>query len=221
MDLATFRADVGKMIRDSAGILQSADLDFAIQEAVKRYSRIRPRVVVADLAGDGSYDYDMPAAFDPDLGQLKEVEYPAGEREKRVVDELDWTLYRSPAGLKLRFLAHTPEAGETIRVTFTARHTVDAVSTTVPEPDHDVITLVSSGIACESLASHYSNAGDSTIQADSVDHRSKAGEYATRAKRFMAMADELLPLKQGEVAPAGGMTSFGDSQGWLTHPARG
>ena len=59
------------------------------------------------------------------------------------------------------------------------------------------------------------------VLADTVDHKSKASEYASRAQRFMRMANELLPLReQGEIAAAGGETSWGDQVGLLTHPQR-
>lgn len=222
MDLATFRADVARLVRDGGGVLADpADYDFFLREAVKRYSRIRPRVIIADLVGDGGWELALPAAFDPDRGRLREVEYPVGRRDRSMVDTLDWELYRAPDGPVLRLRADTPDVGEAVRVTFTAQHTLDAAETSVPVDDHDVVNLVASAIACEALASHYSNAGDSTIGADSVDHKSKASEYAMRARRFMAMANELLPVdEQGDIRASGGETSFGDEQGWLTHPAR-
>lgn len=222
--LSTWRANIGRLIRDDAGILAPDDLDFAIGEAVKRYSRAKPRVVVADLVaeeGGPLYDFPLPADYSEGVSQLREVEYPIGRRQRVLVDRLDWIPYRSPSGLGLRMLADTPSLGEAIRVTYTALHSVDEDGTSVPSADHDVITLVGASLACESLASHYSSAGDATVMADSVQHSSKASEYAARARRFMVMANELIPLpEQGAVPAAGGVTSWGDHAGFLTHPRR-
>lgn len=221
MDLPTFRQKIAVLIQDDAGVLEAVELDALIDSAVRRYSRAKPRVVVADAAGDGGFDYDLPAQFDPEWSELRRVEYPAGRREPSYVDKLDWTLYEDPTGVKLRFLADSPKAGETIRLTFTALHTVDASSTTVPAADHDVIELLGAALACEALASHYSSAGDSTVLADRVDHKSKAAEYALRAKRFAKLAEDLVPLPdKDDVRPAGAETSFGGDAGFLTHPER-
>ena len=91
----------------------------------------------------------------------------------------------------------------------------------MPASYHDALVLIGAALCCEQLASHYSNASDPTILADTVDHKSKASEYASRAQRFMRMANELLPIReQGEIAAAGGETSWGDQVGLLTHPQR-
>lgn len=221
MNLSEFQRAVERLVKDGAEILTTPDYDFHVSEALKRYSKAKPRRVVADIAGDGSYDYDMPDPYDPDFGRVLEVEWPAGRREPSIVDALDWRLYRSPTGMKLRFRADTPAAGTTIRVTFTALHTVTESTTSVPAADHDVIHLIAAALACEALSSHYANAVDSTILADSVDHKSKASEYAARARRFAKMADELLPVpEQGVPGPAGGVASIGEDEVLLTHPER-
>ena len=220
-NLDDFQTAVERLVRDGAGVLGPADHDQYLQDAAKRLSRVEPRRVVADVAGDGSYDYTLPDPYDPSFSEVIEVEYPAGQRDPSIVDRLDWTVYRTPSGPALRFRADTPAVGETIRVTFTALHTIEPDATSVPSARQDAVVLLAAAIACESLSAHYSNTGDSMIQADSVDHKSKAAEYASRAKRFMKMADELLPVaEQGEVRGAGGQTSLADDQPFLTHPRR-
>lgn len=221
MDLATFRSKVERLIKDGGAVLDVDDLDFAIGEAVRRYSRVKPLKVVADIAGSGAFDYDLPEPFDPQFSVLELVEYPAGEREPVYVDPLDRTLYESPAGTKLRFLADAPPVGATIRVTFSAMHTVTGTATSIPSVHFDVIHLIGASLACEALASHYSNVGDSTLRADSVDHKSKASEYAQRAKRFMSMADQLLPIsEQGKPRAASAQDTLAEDRPWLTHPTR-
>lgn len=220
-NLDDFQAAVERLVRDGAGVLGPADYGQYLLDAVKRLSRVEPREVVQDIAGDGSFDYDLPAPYDPAFSTVLLVEYPAGEREPSYVDKLDWRIYTAPSGAKLRFLADTPAVGETIRVTHTALHELDGDSTTVPEARQDAVVLLGAGISCEALASHYANTGDSLIGADSVDHASKAKEYSGRAKRFIKMADELLPVpEQGSVRAASDQTSVAEDRGFLTHPER-
>lgn len=218
MSLALLRPRVIRNVRDGVGVLASpGDYDAVLEEAVKRYGRARPRRWVDDVAGDGGFDYALPAG----AAGVGQVEYPAGQREPEMVDALDWTLYEAPAGPVLRFRIATPAAGETIRLTLTGEHSIAEGSTSVPAADHDVLVLIASSLACEQLSSHYTNQGDSTIGADSVDHKSKATEYAMRAKRFMSLVPEpFRSLEEGEVQAAGGEVSYGEEVFLLTHPQR-
>jgi hypothetical protein len=222
MSLSAIRQQVRRLVRDAGGVLEDPDYDYVAGEALRRYSRVRPRVLVEELPGDGSWEYALPASYAEGFSRIEHVEYPGAKREAEIVDRLDWRLVQTPAGLRLRFLRDVPAVGLTIWLTYTAPHTADEAGTTVPDAELDAVHLVAAALACEQLASHYSNASDPTILADSVDHKSKAAEYALRAKRFMQLANELLPVKeQGETRPAGGETSLGQEMPWLlTHPNR-
>jgi len=220
-NLSEFQAAVERHVQDDANVLDAADYQQHLEDAARRLSRIEPREVVLDIAGDGGFDYALPAPFDPDFSRVLQVEYPAGRREPEYVDHLDWTLYTDPAGTALRFRYASPAAAEVIRVTVTASHEITAVSTTVPVARQDAVVLIGAALSCEAIASHYSNTGDATILADSVDHKSKAGDYAKRAKRYMELATELLPVAvQGEVQAGSGTTSLAESRNFLTHPER-
>lgn len=222
MSLSLLRPKVKKFVRDEGAVLVDPDdYDLALQEAAKRYSRAKPKHWVADIDGNGGYDYDLPEAWDDEYSRIEEVEYPAGGREPLKVDALDFTLYRSPGGTQLRLLADTPDVGETVRLSFTGLHTIEEEATTVPASSHDALVLIAAALSCEQLASYYSNDSDPNVLADTVDHKSKASDYAARAQRFMKMANELLPIgEQGEITAAGGETSWGDDSGVLTHPLR-
>lgn len=221
MSFDALRPKVKTMVRDSGGVLLDPDLDQALLDATRRYARTRPRRVVADIGGTGEHDLALPAGWADDYSRIESIEFPIGEREPSLIDELDYAIYHEPAGPVLRLLADTPPVGQNVRVRFTAPHTIAAATTTVPAEHHDVLVLIASAIACEQLASHYSNIGDSTIIADSANHSSKASEYAMRAKRFMALANELLPIKeQGETRAASSETSLGGDEWLLTHRTR-
>ncbi len=222
MSFAVLRPQVKAYVRDGSGVLLDPDYDALIRDAVSRYSRAKPRLVVADLIGPGGFDYPLPDDWSDEWSELRSVEYPVGEREPVYVDRLDRVLYRSPDGMVLRFKAVTPRAGELIRLTFTGLHSIAEGFTTIPPGDHDVVTLLASALGCEQLASHYTNAGDTSLQLDTVDHRSKGSEYAHRAKRFRDLAREQLPAlpEEGQVSAAGGETSWGDFASLLTHPHR-
>lgn len=210
MSLSLLRPRVIAHVRDSAAVLlDPADYDAVLRDALSRYSRARPLVIVADLSASGTYDLPLPADWAPGWSALRAVEYPAGERQPSYVDALDYTIYRGPTGSVLRMLRDTPSGP--VRVTYTGEHGLTETTTTVPAADLPILVYRAAALACEQLASYYSSSTDSTIQADSVDHRSQAGEYALRAKRLMQLADALLPVREeGEVRPAGAQTSWGE-----------
>jgi hypothetical protein len=233
-DLTTFNALVDTRIKDSEGVLTSAEIDAAVAEAVTTYSKHRPHELLADLAGDGDYDYAVPADWVLDCSAVRRVEYPAGERVPVYLEDDQYTLYKPDAqATVLRFLDVTPQAGQTARVTYTAPHVVDADSSTIPANDEECVGNLAASVACEWIASHYSQQGDPTLSADTTDHRSKASDYAARAKRFRALAYEHLGIStskdgtgQASVATASATREWdSDFAGMtgidrLTHPRR-
>ena len=48
-----FKTKVGEIVQDAASKLSTTERDNFIQEAVKIYSKHRPRNVVKDITGDG------------------------------------------------------------------------------------------------------------------------------------------------------------------------
>jgi hypothetical protein len=223
VSLAALRPRVIDEIRDdNAVIVNPAGLNQLIADAVVLYSTTRPRQVVADIAGTGAFDYALPAGWVDGWSKLLLVEYPAGQREPEFVDPLDWEIYRSPSGAVLRFKADTPLAGKTIRVTFTAQHTVAESTTSVPTADFTGLVYLAAAAGCEQLASRYANQASSTMMADSVDQNPLSKQYSERAKRYRTLAQSLVPVQEqtSEVAPAGGQTSWADESFPLSHPQR-
>jgi hypothetical protein len=222
VSLTLLRPRVRANVRDTgARLVDPADYDAALQAAVAEYSARRPLERVADVAGDGGYDYPLPDGW-PAVDQ---VEYPAGDRVPRVLDALDWSVYRLPAGPVLRFASATPGAGESIRLTRRGLHAIDADSTTVPADDFEAVVRLASAVLCEQLASIYSDNTAPAFGADTVDHKSQASEWAARAKRFRTLAAELLPGDAEDgLQPASGTASWAESDtGWwpLSHRPRG
>ena len=203
------------MIEDPAGY------DQHIRNAVKAYSRKRPRRAVTDMAATGAFDYGLPEGWvdgtQESGSSLVSVEYPADQRPPSVVLLRDIEIYRKPGGPVLRFRELTPDAG-VIRVEWTAPHTIDEEGTTVPESDFDTVAYLATAAACEELASFYANQSNATAGLDQVDHGSKSGDYAKRAQRFAAMAATQLPDLEAEtIRAAGAETSFAANSNPLSH----
>ncbi|MHB9075789.1 MAG: hypothetical protein ACYC6G_19990 [Desulfobaccales bacterium] len=224
--LSDFDTKLVIVLQDKAAMLSEPDRQAFILEAVSRYSQDRPRAVAAEIAGDGSYDYDLPEGWEEGFSVGKQVEYPAGEQQPCILDDNDWMLYQAAAGKKLRFLAESPATGNTILFTYTARHEVTAEASTVPAADQDAVVNLAGARCCYALARKYAQSSEPTIGADAVNYGSKSGEYAKRGK-------ELEGLYKAHIAPAaegGGLTAASVSGDWdmnagwgtdrLTHPRR-
>ncbi len=201
---------------------------FAINAALKKYSGHRPRVVSEDEDGNASFDYALSLLADWTEGfsVIKSVEYPVDDTEEiaSILQDDAWQIYQKPAGKYLRLLEDTPAATEDLRITYTALHTCTDAACTVPSYDEEALQTLAASIFCDMLAAYFAQQQDSTIQADSVDHKSKASEYAGRARAYRKMYFDHLGIKEGET-PAASVTKDQDTTGsWagdhMTHPRR-
>ncbi len=306
--LTQFKTKVDEIVQDDASKLTPTEKADFIQEALKQYSKHRPREIIKDITGDGTYDYAIATnltSWVKGFSIVKKIEYPADERIPTYLEEDDdYQIYEKETGQILRLINDTPAATEKIRVTYTALHIlVDATVTisiaspavisyadhklkpgdavkfattgalptglvagttyyvitagltanvfevsatqggaaintsgtqsgaqscqvnTIPASDEDAIANLAASLCSEALASAYAHMIDSTINADSVDHKSKSQEFAARAKAKKKIYMDFLGMKEGEVVPAASVTKdydinypWGDDR--LTHPKK-
>lgn len=185
-------------VKDDSGKLVESDYTSAVTEAIKRYSKHRPRLVVEDLAGNATHDLLMPAGWCDGHSSIISIEYPIGEVPEILLDSLDWSFYLIPAGLRLRLMELAPAIGETVRVTYSALHD----ESTVPEVDEEAIANLAASLCLRQLATAYGQTGDSTIQADAVNYRSKTDEFRRLADSFETLYKNHLGLKDNDTVPA-------------------
>lgn len=201
---------------------------FAINKAVKKYSGDSPRVVIEDEVGSGAFDYALTllASWTDKFSSIKKVECPVDDTSEipPILADDAWLIYQKPAGPFLRFLEDVPKATESIRVTYTALHTCDDSICTIPPVDEEAVQMLAAAGFCDMLAAYYAQTQDSLIQADSVDHKSKATEYANRARTYRKEYSDHLGIVQGSIAAASvtrdqdAATSHRGDQ--LTHPRK-
>ena len=209
-------------IQDAAAKLSADELKAAVEEALGgRYSKDRPRKVVADLAGNGAqYEWDLAAVAEWQHGfsQIVAIEYPQGQRPPALLEGGDWENYDSPTARSLRF-RFALASGKTARVTFTAPHALDASS--MPDADFYAVGALGASLAARKLAAVYTQIGDSSLAADTVNYRTKSQEYLALAKRLEQDYANLLGTDPERSAPAASRTAawIGDTAGGdrLTH----
>lgn len=187
-------------VKDSSGKLDDpTDYDNAITAALKRYSTHRPRLIVEDIAGQDGPDIPLPTEWSEGLSLIRDIEYPVGYVPSSMIDARDWRFYRTPSDCFIRFTDGSPAADETVRVTHTAVH---ADESTVAATDLEAVANLAASICCRILAAQYGNTSDPTIQADSVNYRSKTDEYRRLADSFEQLYNQQLGIRTADSTPA-------------------
>lgn len=175
----------------------STTLQAAIDAAVSRYSQDRPRVVTEDKAGNGTPFYVLVgtgallAAWSDQFSQVQAIEYPAAAVGADHVPTYlerqdDWQEdYRDASKTYLRLLTASPAASETVRITYTALHTHDTVTDTVPVADREALYDLCAHYACLALGTEAAGSSDPTISADSVNYRDSQLRYRQQAEDWL------------------------------------
>lgn len=223
MSLYDFQTSIADLVRDDAGKIADAERDRAITRAVARYSQDWPRQVVEDVTADGSNYLPLPTAWADGDTAITSLEYPVGEWPISLISTEWYGVVPGPMGDEIR-LAGAIISGETVRVVLTVPHVLNATTDTLPDAHHEAVVSYAAALLMDQLASLHSGDTDSTIQADSVEHRSQAQEYASRARSYRARYAEILGIDPKRLRPAGTTVNLSqpDSRGRdrLTHPAR-
>jgi hypothetical protein len=213
--LTDIQTRLDALLQDAANSLDSKAKDAAIAEAIqKKYSKDVPLEVVSDVAADGTRDLPLPSAaaavWEDGFSAVKQIEYPIAASPESYIDDNDWKMYRSPAGQKIR-LSSSPKNLDYVRVTWTARHKADG--TTIYAGDVDAVCCLAAAIAFQQLAAKYTQTGDSLIQADTVNYRTKGQEYIALAKEMYKRYADHVDLGTGDAgsaAPQKAALSIGD-----------
>lgn len=201
---------------------------YAINKAVKKYSADAPREVIEDEVGTGGFDYAtaLLSYWSDKFSVIKKVEYPVDDTDEtaNILADDAWIIYKKPAGTCLRFLEDNPAANESIRITYTALHVCDDIQSTIPPVDEEAVQMLAAAEFCDMLATYFAQTQDSTIQADSVDHKSKAAEYSARARTYRKGYFDHLGIVAGSVAPASVTRDQDAKTSWrgdgMTHPRK-
>ena len=223
MALSDIQTLVADLVRDDAGKLGDPERDRAITRAVVRYSQDRPRAVIEDITADGSNFLPLPQAWEDGYSTISALEYPVGEFPVSLVSPEFYGVVPGPMGDEIR-LAGVILDGNTVRATLVIPHLVDATHDTVPDTDHEAVASYAAALLMDQMAALHAGDSDSTIQADSVEHRSQAQEYASRARLYRARYSEMLGVDPKRLKPAGAVADLDltDSRGRprLTHLTR-
>jgi len=166
---------------------EPSEIEQAIRQAVLGYSRHKSRDVVADITGDGGFDYAINSTNTPGyvigFSFVSDIEYPydSSVANPQFIERDDWMIYNDA----IRFLTAVPTSAQTIRVHYSkprlddADGLVDILEGTVAvlvDTDFFVVCDFSASKMLRHIASQMIGSGDSTLQSDVVNYRTKSGE---------------------------------------------
>lgn len=203
MSLTDYQALVPDAVRDRDGVITTTQRDTAIQTAVLRYSQDRPRSLVVDVTSAGGYRLALPAGFVDGFSALQSIEQPIGNVPETFIELARVTFYRAPAPANVEIqLPAWLQAGDTARIAFTARHTVDVGTDTVPVDHRNAVVAYAAALLCDQLANHYATSTEPSISADAVNHASKTETFASRARLLRGQYFTDLGIDPKRQAPA-------------------
>jgi hypothetical protein len=202
--LADLQALVMDLVRDAAGQVSTDQRDTAIALAVARYSADRPReAVAAGVSADG-YRLPLPDPWDEGM-QVAWIEFPLDAIPPAQVRHI---VHRGLAGLEI-LIGENIGAGATAHVHYTQPHVLSVSADSIPAAHREAVGAYAASLLFEQLAGSAAGNTDSTIQADSVDHKSQAAEYAARARALRKRyADVVAVADATATRPAGAAVSW-------------
>ncbi len=185
--LADFETKVGQSVQDTAGKVDAAATIAFIQQAVRQYSKDRPRIRDAEFTGDAILqEFPVPAGWIKGFSTMQTLEFPVDEvpiRRRDLQDNL--VIVQKGDVEKVQLIFTTLAVAEKARVTYTALHTVDAGTSTIQDTDFDAVSDLAAHYVCLALAGFYQEETDSALAVDVVAGASRADGFRAQAASLM------------------------------------
>lgn len=184
------RQDVDMELQDDKPFFTTGERDTAIQLALKRINRDRPREEVVEVAGDGTQDYDVPPNYQRGFSEVRQIEFPAGQIPPVILaQDDDWIEYEDPTQTptnRILFLALTPGTSEKIRITIRRPHDLtndSSTSTVIDQNTFQALVYKSLSNIFRAKGSKFLESNDPVIGADTVD-------FGVKGQTFLFLANE-------------------------------
>jgi hypothetical protein len=179
-----------------------------IKAAVERYSHDRPDEITEDETGDGGNYYATSglASWSEGFSRVLSIQYPAptvaSDEAPVYLEPEDWDDDYWDGSIRYIYLPnHAPANTEAMRVRYTAPYAWTSGATDVPAAHFYAVCNLAAGLCAQAIAQKYSRTSDSTISLDSVDHLSRAQQWAARARELIKLYEEFFGLSGGDGEP--------------------
>lgn len=237
--LTSTTAAIRRLIKDiNSDLLADNEVEEAINGALRRYNKDRPRILVDDVTGDGGHYYLISSSLSDwvrGFSKVIQIDYDVSNRVSSdeipyFLEPIDWTVYLSATDTEYLLLPnHAPGSSTDFRVWYTTPHDHTDSADTIYAEDLDAFRWLSASICCDILATKRAQTSDSTIGVDAVNYQSKQRQFAEESDRwFKKYAAHIgVPEDQGPEAaasftewdrPVGGV--YGYTQEYIYHGRR-
>lgn len=134
------RADFEKRVTTVlGGVTPPGHLSEYIEIALREHEKFRPRILVQDITGDGTDEYDLAATFVYGASTVLSIT----RRDDSDFDEIpisvhedEWEIERKDDdSLQIRFLTFTPNSSDKVVIEYTGQHTLDTTTSTIEVRD--------------------------------------------------------------------------------------
>lgn len=172
--------------------LATADITAGVEDAIRRFSGIDPRVVNGSVEGNGTPLYDLSGVsltgWNEDFSEVLAVAYPweDGGLSDETLDDDAWVVFGHPTNGKTLRLDTSPAAGSFMLISFSALHADGGTGTnpTVRPDKVDAVAKLAASNICLMMAARCADGKESTIGADSFNGVSQSSQWASLALKL-------------------------------------
>ncbi|EHR42733.1 hypothetical protein [Alishewanella jeotgali] len=177
------------LTRDDVAVLNADDYEQALQLAVARYNKDKPRQDDAVVNVSNGL-MQLPGTWQADFSQIVQAYSVPG------YDELP---ARQLPGDILKLAGYSGD----VHLYFTLAHSLTNIETTLWPGDSELLATYAAALCCEQLSAYYSNEAQSTIAADVTQQTSKAEQYRTLAREYRRRYDSQVKQANGATVSSG------------------
>lgn len=182
--------------------LLALDWPRILEQARMRFSKDRPRELIADITGSGASSYSLTSVVTGwvnKFSQISKLEYPAGQQNPVYLDTNKWVVYKPSTVLEqLKFFADAPTASQIIRITYTVPHTFTSATSTIEDNDLELFAMLNAHYAAQAMVSDLLQENRSNLQADTVDFTEKSNSMQALADKLLAKYTDAIKGKTGD-----------------------
>lgn len=204
--LKDIRDHINAELQDDARFLTPDEKELYIVAAINQVDNDRPLRKVADITGDGSQDYGLPADFEKGFSIIQSVESPAGEIPPNFLREDDsWFEYEDPTkspALRLKFFNLQPTSSDIIRINYTAPYTVTTDASDLDRISFLSVVYKALEFALAALGQKFTQSSESTLLADSVNYAARGQNFIFQATEWGKKYKQVVGIGQDNIAPA-------------------
>lgn len=170
---------------------EEADIISALEAAVDRYSKDKPREKLHVITGDGTNRYALPSDWESKFSTISYIEFPAGDNalnDPSLLDAVEYLVWEDASGEELQFRLRDINTGSVAWMKYTLRHTLDATTNTVPDSAFEAVSFLGTGYAALDIAAQsIRNRGSSEAGGQIINFRTSSDMYKSFASEMIKM----------------------------------